>query len=195
MPRAHPSLLIIAAALLTGCGQEGTLPPPGSQGPILIRQWDGKGRRQVVVKAMTVEQAQAMVGKDFDQLDMGEVLIRLPYRGDVICVASPDARYSASGDRRIDLGGPVNLCGALQGETVIGSAASAWLNAGDQSLELADLRLTWRGTLSLHPRVRMHQDQGMQTTGASSTMNAPVMAVAALAALPRPLVVPDLTSR
>lgn len=193
----RPSRLVaaIVALGLVACAPEAPLPPPGAQGPILIREWDGKGRRQIVVKAATVEHPERTVGKEFDQMDLGQVLIRLPHRDDVVCIASPTASYRAKGSRLVDLVGPVNISGTLQGATVIGCATQAWLNADDQSLELVDLRLTTRGTLSSHPRVRMRQEQAMETSGASSAKNAPVLAVSALAALPQPFVIPDLTAR
>ena len=200
-------LLVPLLALFAGCASEPPLPPPGAQGPILVRQWDERGERQVVIKARSVHPAGGDLAKALDEMSLETVLVRAPFADGVIYGATPSARFAQTGERVFTMPEPgapstasVAIAGILRGGPVTGRAARAWLRRADQALILEQVELVEMakgGLLTVSPWVLLRQgDQLAMPAGQGRTthVRAPAAVIAALAALPRPLVLPELTA-
>src|SRR5688500_14426841 len=99
-PTMNPRVLLVPLlALFAGCASEPPLPPPGAQGPILVRQWDERGERQVVIKARSVHPAGGDLAKALDEMSLETVLVRAPFADGVIYGATPSARFAQGGER------------------------------------------------------------------------------------------------
>ena len=80
--------------LLAGCAIETPLPPPGAQGPILVRQWDAAGHSAAVIKAKSLRQTGALTRSWDQELNLEGVLVRAPLDQGVFVVAAPSASYT-----------------------------------------------------------------------------------------------------
>lgn len=194
--------------LLAGCGSEPELPPPGAQGPILVRQWDERGERQVVVKARAVRPSGGDLSKALEAMDLETVLVRAPFADGVIYGVTPSARFAQAGERIFTMPEPdapataaVAIAGILKGSPVTGRAARAWLRRADQALILEQVELVEMakgGLLTVSPQMVLRQGEQLEMSGGrgrTTHARAPAAVIAALAALPRPLVLPELTPR
>lgn len=206
MPRHLLIALILVA--LAGCGSEPALPPPGAQGPILVRQWDERGERQVVVKARAVRPAGGDLTKALDAMSLQSVLMRAPFADGVVYGATPSARFAQGGERVFELpepGGPatafVAIAGIYQGAPLTGRAARAYLRREDQALILEQVELVEMakgGLLTISPQIVLRQGEQLALPGERGRTThdrAPAAVIAALAALPRPLHLPELTAK
>jgi len=206
MPR--PLLLAAAVVLLGGCASEPPLPPPGAQGPILVRQWDERGERQVVVKARSIHPAGGDLSKALDEMSLEEVLVRAPFADGVVYGATPSARFAQGGERVFEMPEPgapaaasVAIAGIYQGSPITGRAERAWLRRADQALILERVELVEMakgGLLTISPLVVLRQGEQLEMPGERGRTThdrAPAAVIAALAALPRPLELPELTAK
>lgn len=204
---AHPAAMarwsmLLLGLVLVGCSVDTDLPPPGAEGPIVVRQWDAQGQRAVVLKSRTLRQAGAFAtGLDQD-LDLDGVLVRAPLDQGVFIAAAPSARYTPKSRPTAVLpgvGAPadavVTVSGVWQGSPVIGRATRAVYDEPDRSLTLTDLELCHLGVWSRHDRAVLRTDRGLDLLGARKARRAPLGVVAALAALPDGLDIPELDTR
>ena len=207
---AMPRHLLIAAVLvaLAGCGSEPPLPPPGAQGPILVRQWDERGERQVVVKARSVRPTGGDLTKALDAMSLQSVLMCAPFADGVVYGVTPSARFAQGGERVFELPEPgapaaasVAIAGIFKGSPITGRAARAWLRRADQALILEQVELVEMakgGLLTTSPQIVLRQGEQLALPGERGRTThdrAPAAVIAALAALPRPLVLPELTAK
>jgi hypothetical protein len=197
-------LALAAVIALVGCAGEPLLPPPGAQGPILVRQWDARGERQVVVKARSIHPTSGDPSAALDEMSLETVLVRAPFANGVVYGSAPSGRFTKAGERVFELpepGGPasgaVQLAGVLRGSPATGRAARAWLRQSDQALIFEDVELVEMakgGSLTTSPQVVVRQGEQMELVGRTRHERAPAGVIAALAGLPKPLVLPELTA-
>jgi hypothetical protein len=190
--------------LLAGCAADAALPPPGAEGPIVVRQWDATGQRAVVMKARTLRQAGAFTAtaKGDQDLDLDGVLVRAPLDEGVFVAASASARYSPKARPTAVLPGPgappgsvVAVAGVWQGVPVIGRATRAEYDEQDQSLRLSDLEMCHLGNWTRHQEAVVKADRSIDLHRAYPARRAPLGVVSALAALPERMEIPELTTR
>jgi len=193
---------LVVLMVLAGCAIEAPLPPPGAQGPLLVRQWDAAGQRAVVIKAKSLRQS-GLLTRTWDQeLDLDTVLVRAPLDQGVFVASAPSASYTPKATPTAILPGrgaaadaAVVVAGVWQGVPMIGRATRATYDQHTQSLRLADLEICHLGNWTRHREVIMHADRGIDLIGALPAQRAPVGVVAALAALPEQLEIPELTTK
>lgn len=194
--------LLLGSLLLVGCGVEATLPPPGAEGPLLVRQWDAQGGRAVMIKARRLSQLGALSRDWSQQLDLDGVLVRAPLDAGVFVAAAPSARYTPKASPTAVLPGPgaaadasVAVAGVWQGVPLIGRSSKAVYDEVDQSLVLSDLELCHLGNWTRHKEAVIRTDRSIELRGALPAERAPLGVVSALAAMPERMDIPELTAR
>jgi hypothetical protein len=199
MPRRFWFVVLV---VLAGCAIEAPLPPPGAQGPMLVRQWDAAGQRAVVIKAKSLHQTGVLTRTWDQELDLDTVLVRAPLDQGVFVASAPSASYTPKASPTAILPGRgaaadavVVVAGVWQGAPMIGRATRAIYDQQNQSLRLADLEICHLGNWTRHREVVMHVDQGVDLIGALPAQRAPLGVVAALAALPEQMDIPELTTK
>lgn len=187
--------------MLTGCAVQTALPPPGAQGPILVHQWNAAGQRAVMIKARTLRQAGVLTTTWDQQLDLDGVLVWAPLDQGVLVAAAPSARYTPKAVPTAVLPAPgaaasevVTVAGVWQGLPLIGRATRATYHEQDQSLHLTDLELCHLGNWTRHREAVVRSDRSIDLRGALPAQRAPLGVIAALAALPQRMEIPELTA-
>ena len=193
---------LLVSMLLAGCAIEAPLPPPGAQGPMLVRQWDAAGQRAVVIKAKSLRQSGVLTRTWDQELDLDTVLVWAPLDQGVFVARAPSASYTPKATPTAILPGRgaapdavVVVTGVWQGSPMIGRATRATYDQHTQSLRLADLEICHLGNWTRHREVIMRAGQGVDLLGALPTQRAPLGVVAALAALPEQMDIPELTTK
>lgn len=205
VPRVRASTLCrtlaLATVMVAGCGPTGTLPPAGAQGPIVVRQWARDGREPVALVANTVRQVDPHDLRGAMELE--PVLLRVPHERGVVFLAASRAMYGAGlGGVKpasgrvlpVEFAPPVHVSGVLDGEPLAGVAQQVRIEPSSQQLELRQVELVHRGGWLRAPvAVVAHESRHVSTPEGQEIVNAHPALTAALAALPRPLVFPELT--
>lgn len=195
-------MLALVLVLLAGCAVDAPLPPPGAQGPILVRQWDAAGQRAVVIKARSLRQVGTLTRSWDQELDLDGVLVRAPLDQGVFVAAAPSASYTPKARPTAVLPGRdaapdavVVVAGVWEGVPLIGRATKAVYDEQDQSLLLTDLELCHLGNWTRHREAVIRTDRSIELRGALPAQRAPLGVVSALAALPARMDIPELTTR
>ncbi len=214
---AWAGVLALGSLTAVGCLGHTELMKPGAR-EVVFQLWGDAGTPPTVIHAEQLTQE----GDRFDRLVFKKLQVRRPFDNGVIYLESPDGEYARrEGGSLTTLEGPVHLSGTLRhagvaagsgGDPFVGVADRAVVHRtkDDNVIELIggpkpaeQVRLLMRGTVSRAERMYIHDP----TTVAGKSRNlridsmpyafnqapdAPTVALA-LAALPHPLLLPELT--
>jgi hypothetical protein len=182
---AGASLVLLAV----GCAGKTSLLPPGASGPIVFHVWGDPGEQPTVILTDTLIQE----GNYFDHLIMNPVIIRHPFQDGLVYIQAPRGDYDANGPDTIVFTGPVRLSGTLQGEPMIGLAAKAVMRRVDQRMELTQVELLSHGSIATTQRMFIDRAGRADTRPYRfEKVPGPAAVSAALAALPHPMVFPEI---
>ncbi len=189
--------LVGAGLLLAACGSSGVaLPAPGASGLVVVRLWEAKGGPPAMLQSRRVRQ----VGSTFDQLALEPVVMRLPASDGVVYIAAASGLYSEKGVDTITLSAPVHFTGVWRGLPLAGRADTATIDHRTHAMMLTGVEVVYAGLTQTTPWAKVLENQAISfgkfdrsaSAGASGDHAHSTLAmVAALAALPQPLVLPE----
>ena len=202
--RGRPLVRRLACAALAGagvflaaCGSSGAaLPAPGASGLVVVRLWEAKGGPPAMLQSRHVKQ----VGATFDQLRLEPVVMRLPASDGVVYIAAADGTYSEQAEVTITLSAPVHFTGVWRGLPLAGRADTATIDHKTHAMELKGVEVVYAGLTQTTPWAKVLENQAIsfgkfdRSASAGETGDHPhstLAMVAALAALPQPLVLPE----
>jgi hypothetical protein len=197
--RRGPSALVTALLVLlvpTACGTPDKLPAPGADGLVVVHWWDEKKPGPpAYLQAEKVVQSDA----EFGRLEFSTVLMRLPGDEGVIYVSAPLAVYDRGAKEEIILGaqpdrpvdGPVRFIGVWNDNLFMGRAAKGTFDEANHQMRLEDVEINSDGVRQHLKWAALDQKRQVPYGGTERLADAPGV-VAALAALPAPLVLPPL---
>jgi hypothetical protein len=188
-------VLTVVLGIVSGCGEKESLPPPGSEGLVVVHWWDEQGGLPAYLQAERVMQK----GSKFEELEFITVLMRLPGRGGVVYVSAPRAHYqrdakeevvlSALKDQPVD--GPVRFLGTFDGDVFIGRADRAVFEETTRRMRLENVEMVYQGLRERTTYVEIGEEREIPYGKLERMSNAPAL-TAALGALPSPLVLPPV---
>lgn len=195
--RVRGAALIGAGLLLAACaGTAPSLPEPGARGLVVVRLWDAKGGAPAMLQSRRVRQ----VGTSFDRLELEPVVMRLPASDGVVYIAADSGIYSERDEATITLSEPVHFTGMWRGLPLAGRADRATIDHRTHVMSLTRVEATYAGLNQTTPWATVLENQAI-TFGpfdrsaadghASDPPHSTLAVVAALAALPQPLLLPE----
>jgi len=175
----------------------------GSPEPVAFQWWEPGTVAPTVLLADRVDQR----GLTFDGLILHRVLIRRPLEGGAAWLRAPAAQFSRSAQQALQLTGPVMVSGVLNGSPLVGTAGEATSQLKPRGLTLYPVSILHRGMASAAPTAVVGEDGAITTDADTISQDArlkpragtiwrPAPAVVGvLAALPRPIPMPDMLVR
>jgi hypothetical protein len=219
--RRTGTLLSLVALTLTGCMDSPALSTPGARA-VVFQVWGQPGEPPMVVHAEKLEQLPDPVTQKvgFDHLRFEQMRVRRPFSDGVVCLDSPNGEFHKKSAEAMLLNGPVHISGVLHEEPLVGVAARAVVHEdgtielfgegsappgpgiGPEERRLVEVALIYHGSVMRSWRFRI---SGLKTNASERTVmdidsrpypfttaaESPAVA-AGLAALPRPLALPEL---
>jgi hypothetical protein len=181
-----------AAALLGGCGATPSLPEPGANGVVVVHSWEHPGDNPSRIEARHIHQ----VDSSFSALDLDDVTMRLPKPDGVVYLVSPLATYDQNAVNTILLfghpgdDGPVRFNGVWRGKLFVGRAAHAEFSQRTHGMVFTDVEIATQGVCQWTATAEWKENQPLIYGKTERRPDVPAV-VAALAALPQPLDLPE----
>ena len=192
--RSACAALAGAGLFLAACGSSGAaLPAPGASGLVVVRLWEANGGAPALLQSRRVRQ----VGATFDQLQLEPVVMRLPASDGVVYIAAESGIYSEKAVDTITLSPPVHFTGVWRGLPLAGRADTAIIDHRTHAMLLTGVEVVYAGLTQTTPWAKVLENQAIsfgkfdRTTSAGDHPHSTLAMVAALAALPQPLVLPE----
>jgi hypothetical protein len=183
------SLAALCGSMLCACQDDAPPPPAGAEGPVLMREWKSDSTEPITVWAQTVTQRD----KEFKQLDLKPVLVRMPFKDKIIYISAPKAVYNAGSRNAVQLDGPVIMFGTEGDNCIAGRADRALVDPEERTAELMYGEVISGGYIyEAGKRILFNQNTRKFSEGDNKFTRAPAVVTAALAALPQPMVLPEL---
>lgn len=176
----------LLALPFSGCGQPAQLAEQGAHGVVLARIWESGNRDQP-----TLLRAERVVQQDnkFHRLLFTPVLMRVPKGNGVVYIAADHAIYDRDAVTAIELSEPVHFSGQWRGQLFSGRAQHASVDPKNRSMHLREVELVYEGGCQRTVDALVHQDA--VPFGHFERLPDTPAVIAALAAVPQPLVLPE----
>ena len=192
--RAVTAASAVALLALASCGSSGgALPAPGASGLVVVRLWEAKGGPPAMLQSRHVRQ----VGSTFDRLELEPVVMRLPASDGVVYIAAASGVYSEKGVDTIVLSAPVHFTGVWRGLPLAGLADTATIDHKTHAMTLTGVEVVYAGLTQTTPWAKVLENQAItfgkfdRSVSSGDHPHSTLAMVAALAALPQPLVLPE----
>ncbi len=177
--------------LLGGCAQ-GTAPAEaGSSGSVVVHVWEHPGLMPARIEARRVRQVDAA----FSQLTLEGVVMRLPKADGVVYLTAPFADYAQEKPIALRLygppgaDGPVRFNGVWRGKLFVGRAAEATSLQHSHAMRFDNVEMVCEGVCQWTASAEVLESR-LPFGRTERRMDVPAV-VAALAALPQPLHLPE----
>lgn len=190
-PLAASALAAALGGLLGGCVSGDAPAEAGASGPVVVHVWEHPGLMPARIEARHVHQ----VDPSFDELTLEGVLMRLPKADGVVYLSAPLADYAQEKATAIRLygppgaDGPVRFNGVWRGKLFVGRAAEATSRQHSHALRFDDVELVSEGVCQWTASAEVLEGR-LPFGRTERRMDVPAV-VAALAALPQPLDLPE----
>ncbi len=195
LPRSATALATLAGilAMLSGCGSEEKLPPPGASGLVVVHAWDRPGEAPARIEARHIEQKDST----FRVLLLEQVMMRLPKSDGVVYLSAPKGSYDADSataivltGRSSDDDGPVRFNGVWRGKLFLGRAAKASFDQRSRTMHLDTVEIASEGLCQWTETADINEGSSISYGKTLRKPDAPAV-FAALAALPQAMALPE----
>jgi hypothetical protein len=182
---------VLALGLLGGCGPVGAPAETGTNGAVVVHVWEHPGLMPARIDARSVHQ----VDPNFTELSLEGVVMRLPKADGVVYLTAPLANYAQDQAMAIRLygppgaDGPVRFNGVWRGKLFVGRAAAATSLQHSHAMRFDDVELVSEGVCQWTASAEVLENR-LPFGRTERRIDVPAV-VAALAALPQPLNLPE----
>jgi hypothetical protein len=192
--RLAPAALLggrLLGGLLGGCAGDSAPADSGSSGAVVVHVWEHPGLMPARIEARRVHQ----VDPSFNELALEGVVMRLPKADGVVYLSAPFANYAQDKATAIRLygppgaDGPVRFNGIWRGKLFVGRAAEAVSMQHSHAMRFDDVTMVCEGVCQWTASAEVLESR-LPFGRTERRMDVPAV-VAALAALPQPLNLPE----
>jgi hypothetical protein len=182
---------LLLCGLLGGCGADSAPTEAGTSGAVVVHVWEHPGLMPARIEARHVHQ----VDPAFNELTLEGVVMRLPKADGVVYLSAPFANYAQDKTMAIRLygppgaDGPVRFNGVWRGKLFVGRAAEATSLQHSHAMRFDDVEMVSEGVCQWTASSEVLENR-LPFGKTERRMDVPAV-VAALAALPQPLSLPE----
>jgi hypothetical protein len=190
-PPATCAAIALLGGLLAGCVSDDAPAEAGTSGAVVVHVWEHPGLMPARIEARRVRQ----VDPAFSEIALEGVVMRLPKEDGVVYLSAPFADYAQEKAIAIRLygppgaDGPVRFNGVWRGKLFVGRAAEAVSTQHSHAMRFTDVEMVSEGVCQWTASAEVLESR-LPFGRTERRMDVPAV-VAALAALPQPLSLPE----